>query len=134
MKYKIILFFSFLLLVSCDHSDNDSIQEYNIPQYAVINGDQTIVVNNTNDFNQLLGKNKDLENVDFSHYTLVITHGVSNAGILKIAPNIYQKDGNYYITVQIKNNYTTSVEKWNVAYLIPKVDKPTVKVSVSYSK
>ena len=135
---KSLLVLSLVFLCSsCSNDDTTSefYTYYNLPSdyNTKIKEDKIIVINDEIEFQKLLSDYPHLESVDFGKSTLLLIEGISMSGIEKIDKQIVKAENNKYeVIISVKRNFTTVVEPWHVAYLIPKTTAKDIVLTLSY--
>lgn len=136
---KIIL--SILVLIcmcGCDKESKDFIyQEYQLPDKAGvlelnIETDKAVLINDKAEFQSVFSNIPNTRPVDFKKYTLLLVKGVSTSGITEIEKTISNTDNKYTFTISVKQNMTTVMEPWYLAYIIPKTSEENIILSVTY--
>ena len=119
-----VLICIFTLVVSCSNSDENitSYSKYEVPTDIMIEtpDNQILVINSKDDF--------ELPVVNFQKYTLIYIQGESPHGIAKLESSLEPIENCKILSIHIEQNYTNVMQRWNVAYLIDKEDKPNIKL------
>lgn len=128
-------------VVSCSNSDENatSYSKYEIPTDVMIETpDNKILVINSKDEFEKYFKNYtsstrpdtklELREVNFQRYTLIYVQGVSTHGIAKLGSSLDTTNNDKILSINIEQNFTCVMQRWNVAYLINKEDKPNIKL------
>lgn len=136
---KIILSILVLICIcGCDKESKGFIyQEYQLPDKAGvlelnIETDKAVLINDKAEFQSVFSNIPNAKPVDFKKYTLLLVKGVSTSGITEIEKTISNTDNKYTFTVSVKQNMTTVMEPWCLAYIIPKTSEENIFLSVTY--
>ena len=70
----------------------------------------------------------ELPEVNFLKYTLIYIQGESTHGIAKLESSLTSTESCKILSIHIEQNFTNVMQRWNVAYLIDKEDKPNIKL------
>ncbi len=70
----------------------------------------------------------ELPEVNFQKYTLIYIQGESPHGIAKLESSLEPTQTCKILSIHIEQNYTNVMQRWNVAYLIDREDKPNIKL------
>ena len=136
-----VLICIFTLVVSCSNSDENitSYSKYEVPTDIMIEtpDNQILVINSKDDFEKYF-KNCvssakpdtkiELPEVNFLKYTLIYIQGESTHGIAKLESSLTSTESCKILSIHIEQNFTNVMQRWNVAYLIDKEDKPNIKL------
>lgn len=136
-----VLICIFTLVVSCSNSDENitSYSKYEIPTDIMIEtpDNQILVINSKDDFEKYFkncassarpNTKLELPVVNFQKYTLIYIQGESPHGIAKLESSLEPIENCKILSIHIEQNYTNVMQRWNVAYLIDKEDKPNIKL------
>lgn len=143
MKKFSSLFISFILVFcSCQsytEENTASYRKYEIPTDVMIEtpDNQILTINTKDDFEKYF-KNCvssakpdtkiELPEVNFLKYTLIYIQGESTHGIAKLESSLTSTESCKILSIHIEQNFTNVMQRWNVAYLIDKEDKPNIKL------
>lgn len=136
-----VLICIFTLVVSCSNSDENitSYSKYEVPTDIMIEtpDNQILVINSKDDFEKYF-KNCvssakpdtkiELPEVNFLKYTLIYIQGESTHGIAKLESSLASTESCKILSIHIEQNFTNVMQRWNVAYLIDREDKPNIKL------
>ena len=136
-----VLICIFTLVVSCSNSDENitSYSKYEVPTDIMIEtpDNQILTINTKDDFEKYF-KNCvssakpdtkiELPEVNFLKYTLIYIQGESTHGIAKLESSLASTESCKILSIHIEQNFTNVMQRWNVAYLIDKEDKPNIKL------
>lgn len=136
-----VLICIFTLVVSCSNSDENitSYSKYEVPTDIMIEtpDNQILVINSKDDFEKYF-KNCvssakpdtkiELPEVNFLKYTLIYIQGESTHGIAKLESSLASTESCKILSIHIDQNFTNVMQRWNVAYLIDREDKPNIKL------
>lgn len=61
----------------------------------------------------------ELEPVDFSVYSLLFVHGVSNSNCVYVGSDVWEDDGRYVLNARVYTGVATVMDRWNAARLVP---------------
>ena len=128
-------------MASCSNNDGNtaSYRKYEIPTDVMIEtpDNQILTINTKDDFEKYF-KNCvssakpdtkiELPEVNFLKYTLIYIQGESPHGIAKLESSLEPIENCKILSIHIEQNYTNVMQRWNVAYLIDKEDKPNIKL------
>jgi hypothetical protein len=98
---------------------------------------QILVINSKDDFEKYFkncassarpNTKLELPVVNFQKYTLIYIQGESTHGIAKLESSLASTESCKILSIHIEQNYTNVMQRWNVAYLIDKEDKPNIKL------
>ena len=70
----------------------------------------------------------ELPEVNFLKYTLIYIQGESTHGIAKLESSLASTESCKILSIHIEQNFTNVMQRWNVAYLIDREDKPNIKL------
>lgn len=143
MKKFSSLFISFILVFcSCQsytEENTASYRKYEIPTDVMIEtpDNQILTINTKDDFEKYF-KNCvssakpdtkiELPEVNFLKYTLIYIQGESTHGIAKLESSLASTESCKILSIHIEQNFTNVMQRWNVAYLIDREDKPNIKL------
>ena len=143
MKKFSSLFISFILVFcSCQsytEENTASYRKYEIPTDVMIEtpDNQILTINTKDDFEKYF-KNCvssakpdtkiELPEVNFLKYTLIYIQGESTHGIAKLESSLASTESCKILSIHIEQNFTNVIQRWNVAYLIDREDKPNIKL------
>lgn len=143
MKKFSSLFISFILVFcSCQsytEENSASYRKYEIPTDVMIEtpDNQILTINTKDDFEKYF-KNCvssakpdtkiELPEVNFLKYTLIYIQGESTHGIAKLESSLASTESCKILSIHIDQNFTNVKQRWNVAYLIDREDKPNIKL------
>ena len=143
MKKFSSLFISFILVFcSCQsytEENTASYRKYEIPTDVMIEtpDNQILTINTKDDFEKYF-KNCvssakpdtkiELPEVNFLKYTLIYIQGESTHGIAKLESSLASTESCKILSIHIDQNFTNVKQRWNVAYLIDREDKPNIKL------
>lgn len=143
MKKFSSLFISFILVFcSCQsytEENSASYRKYEIPTDVTIEtpDNQILTINTKDDFEKYF-KNCvssakpdtkiELPEVNFLKYTLIYIQGESTHGIAKLESSLASTESCKILSIHIDQNFTNVKQRWNVAYLIDREDKPNIKL------
>lgn len=138
---KILPILMFILLCGCDKDSNNDLvyQEYRLPMNngdlnLNIMEDEALVINDKASFQMLFVEYPNAESVDFNKYTLLLVKGTSTSGIEDIQKVISKtEDNKYTFAITIKRSAPTVMERWYLAYIIPKANKENITLTVTYN-
>ena len=129
------------LMASCSNSDKNitSYSKYEVPTDIMIEtpDNQILVINSKDDFEKYFkncassarpNTKLELPVVNFQKYTLIYIQGESTHGIAKLESSLASTESCKILSIHIEQNYTNVMQRWNVAYLIDKEDKPNIKL------
>ncbi len=136
-----VLICIFTLVVSCSNSDENitSYSKYEVPTDIMIEtpDNQILTINTKDDFEKYF-KNCvssakpdtkiELPEVNFLKYTLIYIQGESTHGIAKLESSLASTESCKILSIHIEQNFTNVMQRWNVAYLIDREDKPNIKL------
>ena len=136
-----VLICIFTLVVSCSNSDENitSYSKYEVPTDIMIEtpDNQILVINSKDDFEKYF-KNCvssakpdtkiELPEVNFLKYRLIYIQGESTHGIAKLESSLASTENCKILSIHIEQNFTNVMQRWNVAYLIDREDKPNIKL------
>lgn len=128
-------------VVSCSNCDENTTpySKYEIPTDVMIEtpDNQILVINSKDDFEKYF-KNcasstrpdtkLELPEVNFQKYTLIYVQGVSTHGIAKLGSSLDTTNHDKILSINIELDLTCVMQRWNVAYLINKEEKPNIKL------
>lgn len=132
-----ICLITLIIVCCCSKEDMVTSRIYSIPRDLMVEttDNQILVVNSEKDFekyfntiNSKLPKGEKLASIDFKKNTLIYVQGVSNYGISEIKSSMNTDATPNVLSIDIKQSYTTVLERWNVAYLINKQENPSIKL------
>lgn len=128
-------------VVCCSNCDENatSYSKYEIPTDVMIEtpDNQILIINSKDDFEKYFTNCTNsaktntkifLPEVNFQKYTLIYVQGASTRGIAKLESTLETADNNKILSVHIEQNFTNVIQRWNVAYLINKEEKPNIKL------
>ena len=129
------------LMASCSNNDGNtaSYRKYEIPTDVMIEtpDNQILTINTKDDFEKYFkncassarpNTKLELPVVNFQKYTLIYIQGESPHGIAKLESSLEPIENCKILSIHIEQNYTNVMQRWNVAYLIDKEDKPNIKL------
>ena len=136
-----ILSCTLTLMASCSNNDENtaSYRKYEIPTDVMIEtpDNQILTINTKDDFEKYF-KNCvssakpdtkiELPEVNFLKYTLIYIQGESTHGIAKLESSLASTESCKILSIHIDQNFTNVMQRWNVAYLIDREDKPNIKL------
>lgn len=147
MNYKLFLavvcFMMAISLCCCSKDDFISCKRYDIPREIELEtpDNQILVINSEADFERYFGKvnaklpkDKPLAKIAFNRFTLVYVQGMVGSGISECKSSLDTNFTPYILSVNIKQNYTDVITRWNVAYLIDKQEHPNIKLQLNIEK
>jgi len=107
-----------------------AVTDYTLPDGVIwqnMQRDSVYIINSQQELFQYLSSTMDIPEIDFEHYSLIVVSGANNSGTESISPRLQQtaKD-TYALSIHIKPNLLTVIEKWNVAKLVAKMDENAV--------
>lgn len=128
-------------MVGCSNCDENamSYSKYEIPTDVMIEtpDNQILVINSKDDFEKYF-KNcatstrpdtkLELPEVNFQKYTLIYVQGVSTHGIANLESFLNTTNNDKILSINLEQDLTCVMQRWNVAYLINKEDKPNIKL------
>lgn len=136
-----IIISTFILMSSCSNGEGniEFCSKYEIPSDVVIEipDNQILVINSKVDFDKYfkdctssvkLDTKMDLAEIDFQKYTLIYIQGESTHGIAKLESSLETTDNIKKLTINIEQDLTCVMQRWNVAYLICKENLPNIKL------
>jgi len=129
------------LMASCSNNDENtaSYRKYEIPTDVMIEtpDNQILTINTKDDFEKYF-KNCvssakpdtkiELPEVNFLKYTLIYIQGESTHGIAKLESSLASTESCKILSIHIEQNFTNVMQRWNVAYLIDREDRPNIKL------
>lgn len=129
------------LMASCSNNDENTApyRKYEIPTDVMIEtpDNQILTINTKDDFEKYFkncassarpNTKLELPVVNFQKYTLIYIQGESPHGIAKLESSLEPIENCKILSIHIEQNYTNVMQRWNVAYLIDKEDKPNIKL------
>ena len=129
------------LMASCSNSDENitSYSKYEVPTDIMIEtpDNQILVINSKDDFEKYFkncassarpNTKLELPVVNFQKYTLIYIQGESTHGIAKLESSLASTESCKILSIHIEQNFTNVMQRWNVAYLIDREDKPNIKL------
>lgn len=144
MKVKLLFilfcFITAIFICSCSTDDFISCKRYDIPNEIKVEtpDNQILVINTEADFERYFkevnAKDKPLAKIAFNRFTLVYVQGMVGSGISEFKSSLDTNLTPYILSVNIKQNYSDVITRWNVAYLIDKQEHPNVKLQLSIEK
>ncbi len=134
---KFLLVLILFLFIGCS-DESDSIYSYNIPKNCKpdIETGEIVVIDNQADFNKAFSNiESDLKSINFKKSKLIVVHDVSNKGISELAHSFIKDEDNCLFTVNISQNYTSVMEPWCVAYVVPtSMDISHLRLIIEYTE
>lgn len=135
------------LMASCSNNDENtaSYRKYEIPTDVMIEtpDNQILTINTKDDFEKYF-KNCvssakpdtkiELPEVNFLKYRLIYIQGESTHGIAKLESSLASTESCKILSIHIDQNFTNVMQRWNVAYLIDREDKPNIKLQYQIIK
>lgn len=131
----------FTSMTSCSNSDETTVSysKYEIPNDVIIEtpDNQILIISSKDDFEKYFANCTSstkpetkitLPEVNFQKHTLIYIQGVSTHGIAKLESSLETTDSNKILSIRIEQDLTCVMQRWNVAYLILKEDKPNIKL------
>lgn len=146
MKVKLLFVFICFITISicgCSKEDMVSGKKYEMAKDIQVSfsDNQILVINSEGEFikyfkevNAKLPKEKQLASVNFKKCTLIYVQGMTPKGISEIKSFLTTDATPYVLSVNIKQNFSDVITRWNVAYLIDKQEHPNVKLQLNIEK
>lgn len=133
MKYLVLSLLLVISFCSCEKSDSDAVStQLDVSASCTITSpaEKIVVANSEEELTQLLEDRSQFPKVDFSRYTVLLTHGIENSGISHLSSKVSEQNNTWMMSVTIEHNYATVMEPWIVAYLIPKTNGVSAKLEI----
>lgn len=143
LLFILICFITAIFICSCSKDDFISCKRYDIPNEIKVEtpDNQILVINTEADFeryfkevNAKIPKDKQLAKIAFNRFSLIYVQGMVVSGISEFKSSLDTNFTPYVLSINIKQNYSDVITRWNVAYLIDKQEHPNIKLQLNIEK